>query len=221
MHDKLSADEDKTIGRATQDSADRRFRIDKTHASLFEAGKNRARASLTWVMFTIISTLLAFSEINATLVEVPVIGLKIDRWLTAELCVLILCAAYLRHIALTAHHQLLEFQLDALLTGDQELERPTTWYLCYPSFFKYIQISENLSHTMSIPLNAFRLAFWIFTFIVPVVVLIKIGIVVSFALHWIATALTAVVLLALGKIILMSMPDWDQQHALLKKLRGK
>lgn len=108
------------------------FQIDKTYASLFEAGKRLRATYLSTMLLFALTTLLVFGKTISGNVTVPLLGLGLNRLHAAEVT-LVLCAASLFATYLEkGFERILGWKVHELLYqryGDRTLH----WYLYYPS----------------------------------------------------------------------------------------
>jgi len=193
-----------------------KFHIDKTYATLFEIGKrftNSIGVSILLLTFTVILTL---GKIVGENLDLPFIGLKLERLYVAEIAAVLTCASVYRTLSLVMYERLIRFRLERLLI-DSGWDT-VTWALEYPSVFYLARRISEIFETEGRTLIRL-LASIIITFcLVPFGCLIYLGCHnIDSVTVWFALLLTIVLIFATAYIY-FTTPKLGERDDTLDKL---
>jgi hypothetical protein len=207
-----SAAEKERTGIQDTDAEYLQFQIEKTYASLIEAGKSLRAAFLLTLTVFIVTAALLFGTSRTGDVTMPLLGITLDRIHAARVSLLLLSVAVFNVFFEHGSEKLLSWKLQTLV-NERYGPRPWIWYAYFPSIYSsaeavgYVSPSARVVRWAS---PAAVIACWIS---VPILALqmLKLG-GWSFS-GWIVTFL-ALVPITLAAIVANAFASADQQKAI-------
>lgn len=109
------------------------FEIDKTHNTLFEAGKNKSSAFSKYILLLATTSLLVFGQISGENFKVPFVDLTLNKNLAAFMLLLLSCAALYWYNMSYLKEKLLRYKLRELFKKRHCQDLESTWNVSYPS----------------------------------------------------------------------------------------
>jgi len=118
------------------------FEIDKTHESLFEAGKSLGTAFVTYLSLVALTALLVYGRVEDN-VELPLLSIKVSKDLAAAVTLLLSQIFQIWLISLMNLRSYLGFRLNDQLRQRFDRGSLELWHLQYPSPFDSVQFLLN------------------------------------------------------------------------------
>ena len=196
------------------------FERDKTHQSLFECGKRLGRAFTMVVILLVLSTMITFSTAVGENINIPIFNLKLDRLHAAVALIPLMSIGFFRYACFSYYERILRLKMYATLEATNETIINSVWYLDYPSVDKFFSLAHKFPGFVSRVGKIAQILFDVATFIIPIVLLAKLGFDTSFSIIWWCSSVLSMVFVICGLIILNDLPWWDSQSQsdILEKL---
>jgi len=123
------------------------FEVEKTHQTLFQAGKALGKAFLTYFSLLSLTALLVYGRSIEDGVSVPLLGLKVNKDLAAAVTLLLCQLVQIWVISLLVQNTSLTNLFSSQLRERYKRVSDDSWYMQYPSPFHSFQfLLKNTPH---------------------------------------------------------------------------
>jgi|SRR5215470_5563560 len=144
-----------------------KFALDKSSATLFEAGKEASRCFFIFVMLLSSTIVIIFAASTSEDIPIPVVGLKLRPVYAAEIFLILAVAYFCQYFTLLFSEMILRKKYERLLaaSGMPAVE----WYSRYPSFAHFHGImAPSLSKNVQRLAGVFQLITIGMGFVLPI-----------------------------------------------------
>lgn len=193
----------------------RPFILERVHASFEAAQKKVGTTSLSLVVLVATTTILVFGPDPGARIEL--LGLSLERFVSAEVALLVTMATAYRLVALVTYVRILRLRFGEMLAA--EAPGQPLWPIAHPSLHifqaGFLPAMGGLKRLVGLG------ALWFFNlsaFVWPIVLIVRLGVDLDFAWHWMATAVISLLLLSAGLVLFGSMGPGAETRAFLTKL---
>jgi len=196
-----------------------KFAIDSVCKSITEVGK-REMAQVNFIAVLLgMTSIIVLADITDSDITLPLLGLKLNRWLSVNVLLVLASLAFYRFIVTRAIHRVLIEKVNTIIR--QRMVPEIWWIMAYPSFWwfhgtvlnYYPRIGKLIGSVPTV------LVFFGIMLLFPFL-LWRAGLATGFDFAWIISTTVSIIVIIAGFILILCSPEPKKLVGELEKTKS-